>query len=146
MSNTQTSRSFSVPGADVPKDSGSPPADSRAGNSVSLNYADLESGFDSVSKSGASETNFGTVESAPETHETESDGLSPALEKRLRLLEERITFYEHGAEALSRASFEMEKQIQRLELQNRQLIAEIRRLRECLRDPFNPQLEKPPHY
>ncbi len=68
------------------------------------------------------------------------------IEMRLRQLEERIAFYEHGADSQSTAEYELEKRLQCLELQNRQLIAEVRRLRENLRDPFNPQLEKPPHY
>ncbi|MDO4629984.1 MAG: SlyX family protein [Planctomycetia bacterium] len=67
-------------------------------------------------------------------------------ETRLRQLEERIAFYEHGADSISTAEYELEKRLQFLELQNRQLIAEVRRLRENQRDPFNPQLEKPPHY
>ena len=68
------------------------------------------------------------------------------LEKRMQTLEERIAFFEHGSDALNRAEFEMEKRLFRLEQENRRLLEEVRRLREILRDPFNPQLEKPPHY
>ena len=68
------------------------------------------------------------------------------LEKRIRVLEERFAFYEYGNETLSSVEFELEKRIQKLERENQQLIEEIRRLRACLRDPFNPQPEKPPHY
>lgn len=65
---------------------------------------------------------------------------------RLIQLEERLAFYEHTGDTFSEAILEMEKRIQKLEFENRQLIEEVRRLRECLRDPFNPQMEKPPHY
>jgi len=68
------------------------------------------------------------------------------LESRVQALEERLAFYEHGNDSLNEAEFELGRRIQKLELENRQLIQEVRRLREALRDPFNPQLEKPPHY
>lgn len=68
------------------------------------------------------------------------------LEKRIRVLEERFAFYEYGNETLSSVEIELEKRLRMLERENRQMIEEIRRLRACLRDPFNPQLEKPPHY
>lgn len=68
------------------------------------------------------------------------------LEKRIRVLEERFAFYEYGNETLSSVEIELEKRLRKLERENRQMIEEIRRLRACLRDPFNPQLEKPPHY
>ncbi len=67
-------------------------------------------------------------------------------EERLLQMEERLAFYEHTGDTFGEAILEMEKRLQKLESENRQLIEEVRRLRECLRDPFNPQMEKPPHY
>ena len=68
------------------------------------------------------------------------------MDNSQRRLEERITFCEQTADALSGVVFELQKRVEQLELRNRQLIEEVRRLRESQRDPFSPEAEKPPHY
>lgn len=86
----------------------------------------------------------------PQTSNSQMESHAPKwagkLLERVKVLEERIAFFEHGNDSLSEMEVEMGKRIQRLEFENQQLISEVRRLRECLRDPFNPQFEKPPHY
>ena len=68
------------------------------------------------------------------------------LENRIQALEERLAFYEHANDSISETEFELERRVRKLEQANRQLEEEVRRLREALRDPFNPQQKKPPHY
>ena len=68
------------------------------------------------------------------------------LESRIQALEERLAFYEHENDSISQTEFELERRVRTLEQENQQLTEEIRRMRESLRDPFNPGLEKPPHY
>lgn len=64
----------------------------------------------------------------------------------IRQLEERIAHGERTLELLNEVVVGQEKRLQKLEIQNFQIVEEIRRLRSLLREPFIPENEKPPHY
>lgn len=64
----------------------------------------------------------------------------------MQQLEERIAHGERMLEVLNEVVVEQEKRLQKLEIQNLQIIEEIRRLRNIFREPFLPENEKPPHY
>ena len=64
----------------------------------------------------------------------------------IRQLEERIAHGERMLELLNEVVVGQEKRLQKLEMQNFQIVEEIRRLRNLLREPFIPEIEKPPQY
>ena len=64
----------------------------------------------------------------------------------IRQLEERIAHGERMLELLNEVVVGQEKRLQKLEMQNFQIVEEIRRLRNLLREPFIPENEKPPQY
>ncbi|MDO4571361.1 MAG: SlyX family protein [Planctomycetia bacterium] len=65
---------------------------------------------------------------------------------RVQKIEERLAYCENLCDELNRALFELTRKISDLESKNLQLVLEVKRLREQNREPFSPELEKPPHY
>lgn len=68
------------------------------------------------------------------------------MEPLQRQLEERIAFCERYIDSLNEVIVDMQKRLQLVELQNVRFKDDLSRLVDQQREPFDPGLEKPPHY
>ncbi len=68
------------------------------------------------------------------------------MEPLQRQLEERIAFCERYIDSLNEVIVDMQKRLQLLELQGVRMKDDLARLEDQQREPFDPGVDKPPHY